>query len=313
MATSEEEVVERDFEDYKADAVRWDSSSLKTYGCHQCGSQTEVDPHITAWSCPFCGSDQVEEQTESRALHKPESLLPFEVDQETCLTAFKAWVRGLWFRPNALKTMARPDRLRGVYLPYWTYDALTASWWKAESGTYYYVEDSEGNRVRKTRWRPSSGDHQEFFDDVLIEGSPSVKTELLRDIEPFDTSKLVPYSAEYLSGMAAEDYRQDMKACWPAGKGRMDAAIHSACAAKVPGDTHRGLRVSTQFSNRTYKLVLLPIWVASYRYRNAAYTYIVNGQSGEVSGTAPWSVAKIVFAVLSAVAVIGGIVYAQNV
>ncbi len=264
---------------------------------------------MTAWSCPFCGSDQVEEQEASHNLHRPESVLPFRVTQAECLERFREWVRGLWFRPNALKTMARAEGIRGVYLPFWTYDALTNSWWRAEAGYHYYEEDSQGNRVQKTRWRSVAGDHHEFFDDVLVPGSPSVDPGLLRDIEPFDTSALVPYSPEFLSGMAAEDYRQDMAECWPIAKRRIDAAITAACKRQIPGDTYRNLRIRTNYSNKTYKLALLPVWVASYRYQQKSYTYIVNGRTGEVSGQAPWSVWKILFAVLVVAAIVGAIWY----
>ena len=47
-----------------------------------------------------------------------------------------------------------------------------------------------------------------------------------------------------------------------------------------------------------FKHILLPIWLASYRYQDKVYRFLVNGQSGEVQGERPWSVWKITFAVL---------------
>ncbi len=309
---SAEAVEEHAFEDYKAQSTGWDTQ-LKRYDCQKCGARTEVQPEITSYSCAFCGSNQVVPQEQSTNLHKPESVLPFQVDQKRCIEEFKKWIASLWFRPSALKKQAKHDRLRGVYLPFWTYDALTASWWTAQAGYHYYEKDSEGKRVRKTRWESAAGDHHEFFDDVLIQASPSVAPGMVKDLEPFDTSKLVPYQPDYLSGMAAEDYRRDMPECWIDARAEIDTAIYSACARKVPGDTHRMLNVTSTYLNKTYKLCLLPIWIASYRYNEKPFTYVVNGQTGEVTGSAPYSWVKITLAVLAVLAIIGAIMIGRGV
>ena len=312
---SRDAVVEHAFEAYMPDATNSGyGRELKRYACQQCGAQTEVEPHISSFSCAFCGSNQVLPQEQSTTLHKPESLLPFLVDQKQCLDAFRAWVKSLWFRPNALKAQARPEQLKGVYIPFWTYDSMTQSWWNGEAGYYYYESESylengewKTRRVRKIRWEWRDGTHAEFFDDVPVQGSPSVDASLVRAIEPFDTKQLVPYKPDYLSGLAAEDYREDMIACWPRAKDRIDSAIYSACKQKLGGDEQRNLSVTTSYLNRTYKLCLLPIWIASYRYQEKPYTYIVNGQTGKVAGKAPWSWLKITLFVVTIIAILAGI------
>ena len=65
--------------------------------------------------------------------------------------------------------------------------------------------------------------------------------------------------------------------------------------------------VTTSYLNKTYKLCLLPIWMASYRYRQESYTYVVNGVTGEVAGRAPWSLPKLFGALLSVGALCYGI------
>ena len=302
------EVQEREFQDYKPDSSGY-GVELKHFQCQQCGAQTGVEPNVTSFACAFCGSNQVVPQEKSESLHKPESLVPFAIEQREVLDRFKEWIKGLWFRPGELKKQARPDKVRGIYLPFWTYDTLTMSWWTAEAGHHYYEEDSDGNRVQRTRWERCEGRHNEFFDDVLIQASPTVDAKLIGQLEPFDTTKLVDYKPDYLSGKGAEDYKDDMATCWPRAKSRIDSKIESECSDAVPGDTQRGLSVQTSYLNRTYKLVLLPIWVASYRYQNKPYTYMVNGQTGQVAGYAPWSWLKIASFVLSIVAVIAGLIY----
>ncbi len=77
----------------------------------------------------------------------------------------------------------------------------------------------------------------------------------------------------------------------------------------MPGDTHRNLSVSTDLSQLTYKHVLLPVWVASYRYNNKTFQFMINGQTGKVQGEKPISAIKVAIAVVVALIVIGVVLY----
>ena len=304
-------VVEYSFDDYKPESVGWDTA-LKSWECKTCGALTEREPHVTAASCVFCGSTQIQPMEQSPHLHKPESLLPFQVTRDQCIDLFRKWIKGLWFRPSSLAAEARADGLNGVYVPFWAYDALTYSLYHAERGDHYYETDDKGNRTQRTTWTWVNGTHSEFFDDVLAPGSASVARSLSQAIEPFDTKALVPYKPEYLAGLVAEDYRIDMPTAWGTAKSRVDDAIREACKRKVGGDTQRSLSIQTSYMNRMYKLCLLPIWIASYRFQSKSYSYLVNGQTGRVSGQAPFSWIKITLFVLALAAAIGGIAWLAN-
>jgi hypothetical protein len=58
------------------------------------------------------------------------------------------------------------------------------------------------------------------------------------------------------------------------------------------------LRVSNTFDETTFKHVLLPVWIAAFRYNGKVYRFLVNGQTGNVSGNAPYSILKITLFVL---------------
>ncbi len=318
---SEAEIREYDFD--QADLARrprgW-GAAFKPVKCELCGALTEVEAQVSALICAFCGSNQVIPRTQTEDLFKPESLVPFQVSRENVASEFKTWISGLWFRPNALKQQARPDAIRGVYIPFWTFDAMTHSFWTAEAGYHYYVTesytDAQGQRrtrqVQKTRWQPASGNHSAYYDDVLVAASKSVDENLVKQLEPYDTKALTAYKPDYLAGMIAEDYQFDVKQSWPRAKDEIDERIRSACARMVPGDTHRNLRVRTSYNNRRFKLCLLPVWIATYLYQGKTWRYLVNGQTGKVSGEAPYSWIKITLAVLAVVAVIVAIVMLQG-
>lgn len=315
IPTSREAVQEHAFESYAA--RKGDVGfgvERKHFSCAQCGAQTAVEPHITSFRCVFCGSDKVAGNDE-RQVMRPESLLPFAVGAERALEAFRQWLAGLWFRPNALKRLAQPGALSGIYLPFWTYDTLTHSFWTAESGEYYYVTrtvtDSNGQQrivqEQHVRWRWVRGTFDCFFDDVLAPGSPSLPRPMLERIEPFPTDELVAYSPEFLSGFLAEDYRADMTECWPVAKRRIDDAIEKAIIRRIPGDTYRSLSVDTSYHNRTYKLCLLPVWAGGYQFQGKTYTYAVNGQTAKVAGDAPYSWLKIAALVVTLLGLAAGI------
>lgn len=314
---SEADVKEHDFENFDPKKLgKGLGKEFKPVKCEQCGANTEVDPKLTSLLCAFCGSNQVIPREQTQATLKPESLLPFKIAKDQVIDMFRTWIQGLWFRPNALKQQARPDGVQGVYIPYWTYDAMTYSFWRAEAGYHYYVtesyRDQQGQnrtrQVQKTRWEPVSGRHSNYYDDVLVPASKSVEYSLAKGLEPFDTKALVPYKPDYLAGIIAEDYQSDVKECWPKAKSEIDDRIRAEIVRMIPGDTHRNLSVKSSYNNRTYKLCLLPIWIATYRYQDKPYRYLVNGQTGKVHGEAPYSWIKITLFVLALIAVIVGIV-----
>ena len=70
-----------------------------------------------------------------------------------------------------------------------------------------------------------------------------------------------------------------------------------------------------QYSNITFKHILLPVWVSAYRYEGKVYRFLVNARTGEINGDRPYSVAKIaltVIAIIAAVAVIAIIASARH-
>jgi DNA-directed RNA polymerase subunit RPC12/RpoP len=279
--------------------------------CQRCGAHTTLDPHVASGRCAFCGTTAVVDAPPSANVVRPEGLLPFKVTRETATGQFRSWLGGLWFRPNDLTSRSRLTTINGAYIPFWTFDAATDSDWTADAGYYYYVpvQVRENGRTvtrqeRRVRWEPKSGSLSMFFDDVPVPASRGVDTALCQEIEPYPTVELTPYEPSYLSGFLAEENAIDLPEALDQARERMRGEIRSACAAAVPGDTHRDLQVQTVFSALAYKNALLPIWIAAYEYRSKPYRYVVNGVTGKASGHAPYSWIKITLAVIAALIVV---------
>lgn len=299
---------------------------VQTINCKDCGATVNVGEGERTTKCAFCGSHQVLQiETDAGAI-RPESLVAFQIDKTVANDRFASWVSDLWFRPNDLKKMAKVHEMGGVYVPFWTFDAHVHSDWTAEAGYHYYeteeytsYENGESvtrtRQVQHTRWESAWGRRDDDYDDTLICASKGLPAELVEKFTTFNTKLLVPYGPQYLAGWRAEAYAIDLQNAHNMGKQKMTTQQEAYCARDVPGDTHRGLVVNNQWSRETFKHVLLPVWIAAYRYNDKPYRFLVNGQTGEVTGEAPYSFWKIFLFTLMCVAivsVIGYLIYAQQ-
>ncbi|MFT4176882.1 MAG: zinc ribbon domain-containing protein [Luteolibacter sp.] len=279
----------------------------KSVKCESCHAISVFDSTRIAQRCDFCGSPAIVAVDDMPGLITPESLLPVAIPSTRVRDSLRKWYGSRWFAPNKLKRIALTDTLHGIYLPYWTFDAHVDATWTALSGYHYYVNEpyrnSEGRtvyrRVRKTNWKSSSGSLSHFFDDDLVPGTVGVHLELLRKVEPFPTVKeLKPYAPEYVRGWTVERYQVDLRQASTLSKNQMDQAIYRLCAKEVPGDTHQNLQVSSIYKGRTFKHILVPVWLASYTYGRKSFQVVINGYTGKIAGEHPWSWIKITFAIL---------------
>jgi hypothetical protein len=275
--------------------------------CQHCNAISVFDPRRVAQRCDFCGASALVPYEQMNEAISPESLLPMRVSETQVRDSIRQWYGSRWFAPNKLKNRALTDTVKGVYVPYWTFDAQVHADWTAESGYYYWetetYRDSQGKtqkvRVQKIRWQSSSGSLDHFFDDELIPASRGVKINLLRSVEPFPTKELTPYNPGYLSGWVVERYQLDLVSAAQHSRSVMDAKLRSMCASQVPGDTHRGLEVAADYSRQTFKHILTPIWLLTYTYGARSFQVVVNGCNGSIAGEYPKSWIKIALAVLA--------------
>ena len=302
------------------DSARGWQAEKRTVQCKSCKAVSVFDPERVGQNCDFCGSPALVDYTEIKAPVRPQSLLTFKVPESQVREQIRKWYASKWFAPNALKTKALVDRVHGVYIPYWTFDAQAVCPWDADAGYYYYTtesyRDDKGNvqtrQVRHVRWEPASGEVQHFFDDEPVPGTQGVSHALLKQIEPFPTTTdLVPYDTAYLSGFVVEHYQIVLVDAAERSHQSMTTQLRDMCAAEVPGDTHRNLEIHPQFSGETFKHILVPVWLLSYLYRSTSYQVVVNGYTGRMAGQYPKSAWKIFFVVL-AVLIVGIIILMLN-
>jgi hypothetical protein len=278
--------------------------------CQSCQAISVFDPGRVAQRCDFCGSSALVPYEEIKEAFRPESLLPMKVSETQVRDSIRRWYGSRWFAPNKLKRAALTDTVKGLYIPYWTFDAQVHADWTAESGYYYYetetYRDSNGEtktrQVQKVRWVPSSGSLDHFFDDELVPASRGVQPEMLRRIEPFPTKELIPYDSRFLAGWVVERYQIDLVSAAQQARQEMEAEMYRLCGSRVPGDTHRNLQVHTRYSAQTFKHILAPIWLLTYHYGARLFQVVMNGYTGAIAGKYPKSWVKILLAVVAGLA-----------
>ncbi len=279
--------------------------------CTGCGAIVMLEDKIATDKCPFCATHLESQPKPAHAIVPPESVLPFKIDDRKARGLFNQWISSLWFAPTELKQLANLGQLAGVYLPYWTYDSMTYNQYRGQRGDdytdteYYTTTDAQGNTVTRSRtvvrtaWTNVGGNVEHFFDDVLIYASKGLPEDKVNQLTPWDLEQLNPFKAEFLSGFKTERYSIDLQEGFGKARDVMDAHIRILCMQDIGGDHQVVDHVNTQHKGVTFKHLLLPIWLAAYRYHDKLFRIMVNARTGEVVGDRPYSVAKIVSMVLA--------------
>jgi DNA-directed RNA polymerase subunit RPC12/RpoP len=273
--------------------------------CAACNAIVLLEDKVATDHCPYCGTHLENKPEAAETMIKPEGVIPFAVAHRDAIGSYERWLKGLWFAPTALRQFAILGQLGGIYVPYWTFDSMTYTHYTGQRGEDYtdtesYTEtDAQGltvsrtRNVTKTRWYSVSGEVRHFFDDVCICASQGVPPEYAPVPQPSELKKLLAFSDDYLSGFKTERYTVGPKDGFDQAKAIMDGKIRELCTRDIGGDHQRLETVQTQHVGVTFKHILLPIWLASYRYREKVFRVLVNGQTGEVQGDRPYSWAKI--------------------
>lgn len=306
------QVQELDFYEFFARAAeQGESVEKQTVTCTSCGAMSTVDKNLSMNRCPFCGT-QLTAQAKVSRLVKPGGVLPFKVTRSQAVEAFRSWLSGLWFAPGELKNYASASGgIKGMYIPYWTYDSRVTTQYEGQRGDDYYVteqyeeRDSSGNAVTKsrhvthTRWNSASGTVENRFDDVLVLAGKSLPAGIIASLEPWDLKNLVPYSDEYMSGFQAEAYQIDLGEGFEKAKSIMDGAVRRSIERDINGDRQQISAARSQYDQITFKHILLPMWISAYRYRDRTFRFIVNARTGQVQGERPYSIFKIALTVIA--------------
>lgn len=304
----------------KADDMTWDTSAKKTwrsgedsglsaYVCHSCGGEIVCDENTAATSCPFCGNPVVVTGQISGDL-KPDYVIPFQLDKKAAIAALKAHCQGKRLLPKMFKDENHIKEIKGVYVPFWLYDAeananmryratKTRTW---SDSMYYYTE---------TSYFLVSRGGSLAFENVPADGSTKMPDDLMESLEPFDYSKAVDFQTAYLAGYMADKYDVSAEDNAERANERIRKSTESAFDATVKGyATVTKEAGSIQLSGSRVKYALLPVWLLHTKWNGQDYLFAMNGQSGNMVGNLPCDKAAYKKWLFGLTGVIGAVMYA---
>jgi DNA-directed RNA polymerase subunit RPC12/RpoP len=283
----------------------WESET-KVYKCENCGAKVVIEKNVVAGSCPFCGTAHVVETDEIAGI-KPNALIPFLLDDSKAVDNCKKWSKRRIFAPSSFKKSFKPENIKGVYTPCFTFDSNTVSVYNGRLGERRTRTVGSGkNRRTETyiHWYNVSGNMQYFFDDILIAAGKKISQKQISKISPFVREKSCVYETKFLHGFVANHYDKDIKTSWQEAKGVIDQQIRSMIMRKHHADVVDYLNVSTNHHNVTYKYMLMPVYVGNFTFHKKLYNLYVNGSTGKVYGKAPVSPIRVGLLVIIIAAII---------
>lgn len=286
-------------------------AETKIVRCENCDAENVISTHQIATECPFCGSSQVV-LVDELVGKKPDRVISFKISEDDSREAFKRWVKGKFYIPRKVKKNIPSIKVRGVYLPAWTYDSETISPYEGRLGKHYTVTVGSGKNRRtevRTKWFRISGVERVNFDDVLINAGGKVTGSELSSIEPFNTNESFVYEEKFLAGFSAEHYKVNVHQGFKEAKKEMSLLIRSKILSHYHYDVVGYLNYQTSYDNNTYKYVLLPIWIGAYEHNKKNYRFITNGETGKITGKYPISAVKVTFTVLFIILIIAAFIY----
>ena len=279
------------------DDMTWDTSAgaqwqegetegLRTYVCKSCGGEIVGDANTAATACPFCGNPVIMMGQFSGAL-KPDYVIPFKLDKKAAKEGLKKHLRGKKLLPKVFKSENHIDEVKGIYVPFWLFDADAAADILYNATKTRIWSDSEYNYT-ETSYYSVRRAGKIGFDHVPVDGSSKMADDLMESIEPFDFSKAVDFQTAYLSGYLADKYDVDEAQSIKRANERIRNSTQAAFADTVKGyvsvtpeDT------SIQLQNGKAKYALYPVWVLQTTWRGENYIFAMNGQTGKFVGNLP--------------------------
>ncbi len=264
-----------------------EESGLKVYVCKSCGGEIVGDETTAAASCPFCDNPVVFTGNLSGTL-KPDLVIPFKLDKEAAKAGLKRHLLGKKLLPKVFKDENHIDEIKGVYVPFWLFDA------DANADISY-----RGTKIRM--WSDSNYNYTETsfysirragticFDKVPVDGSSKMADDLMESIEPYNYADAVDFQTAYLAGYLADKYDIDAQHSVERANARIKKCTEDSFAATVNGryNTIVPESSSVRLNNSKAKYALLPVWMLNTTWNGNKYTFAMNGQTGKFVGNLP--------------------------
>ncbi|MFO0960805.1 MAG: hypothetical protein U0800_25775 [Isosphaeraceae bacterium] len=255
----------------------------RNFQCRGCGAAMNYDARAQSLKCPFCGSVDLAEDA-SKGILAPEFVIPFAFDRAAAEAHLRGWLGSSFWHPGDLRTGAELTELRAVYIPFWVFATSVSTHWTADTSQVPWGASAS--------WYPVSGYRTGEYHDLWVPAGAGLNPAETNALFPFDLNGAVDPAGVDLADVLVEQFSVSRRYARPLAQQRLEMFEAAAVAQSVPG-SNRNLHVNCLMTGATSRPGLVPVYVLAYRYKGKLFRYVVNGQTGRSTGSAPTSMAKV--------------------
>ena len=263
-----------------------ETDNMRVYVCKSCGGEIIGDANMAATSCPYCGNP-VMMMGNFKGDLKPDYVIPFKLNKEQAKQSYLNHLAGKKLLPKVFKDENHIDEIKGIYVPFWLFDAKangrmryrTAKYRRYQDNQYIYNEVSyySVNRVGSLN-----------FDHVPVDGSAKMDDTLMQSLEPFDFREAVDFQTAYLAGYLADKYDVDREKSIQTANERIKTTTQQFFDSTVQGyDEVSAESRNISLADSKAHYALYPVWLLNTTWNGQQYTFAMNGQTGKFVGDLP--------------------------
>ena len=279
-----------DISDWQTDpGKQWqegETDGMNVYTCKSCGGEIVSDENTGATSCPYCGNPVILTERFRGAL-RPDMVIPFKLDKKAAKDAYYKHIKGRPLLPKVFRRENHIDEIKGIYVPFWLFDADVAADARYKATKVRVWSDSDYDYTETSYYSVDRSGNMSFV-SVPVDGSSRMPDDLMESIEPYKVADAVEFQTAYLSGYLADKYYVDAQQSTDRARERMKES-----AQDVLRDTVKGYasvipeNTNVRISGGDAKYALYPVWILNTTWRGKKYIFAMNGQTGRMTGDLP--------------------------
>ena len=263
-----------------------EQDGMAVYSCQSCSGEIVADETLGATSCPFCGNPVVMLSKFSGTL-RPDVVIPFKKTRDEAVKALKGHYLGKQLLPKVFKDTNHLEEIRGVYVPFWLFDADADARIEYKATRLRKWSDSKYNYLETSEYRVFR-EGSLCFDAVPVDGSTAIDDALMESIEPFDIQEGVDFQTAYLAGYFANKYDVDAEQSIQRANDRIKNSTEAAFHETVSGyDIVTAHNTWVNLKSGSIRYALLPVWLLTTKWNGDNYIFAMNGQTGRFVGNLP--------------------------
>lgn len=258
----------------------------KLFACPQCGGEILSDQDTAVTFCSFCGMS-VELQGRTVQMLAPSRIIPFKCVKDTCAKSYAKFIKKAIFAPSYLREEAQLQKLRGIYMPYWTYafeinDTVTYEGTTSHRSGDYIITD----HYLLTATPIGS------YDGISYDASSSFSDEISQAIGPFNIRDSKPFSVAYIAGFYADTadvdafiYEDDARSVIAKDIDSKIKKIPAFAGYSISSGTGQ---IGSKLGVKAEEMAYFPVYFLANRHKNGLVSYaVINGQTGKVAADVP--------------------------